>query len=261
MTAVVVAFNDARYLGECLRRLSFCVDAVVVDLGSADDSVAVAEAMGARVVEHGWVPYGELAREFAFSQAKTDWVISLDPDIMFPEGAEHLLEELILQHSRAGLLAVPYQNYFGGKPLRYGRWGGLRADFPVLVNRNRVDVVTSVHGGGLKMRAGFDALTTRGLGDYVLKHYWVESWQELEQKLQRYLASTAESRYQAGQRSRGLSWVPRATFVLVHSLVYRLGFLDGWDGVRLSVVAAAYERRIDAALLSLQRQQTDSWNA
>lgn len=48
LSAVVVAYNEAHYLSECLRRLTFCDEILVIDLGSQDRSIEIAKGQGAR---------------------------------------------------------------------------------------------------------------------------------------------------------------------------------------------------------------------
>ena len=51
----------------------------MVDSGSRDDTVALAQRCGARVVEHAWEGYGP-QKNFAVAQARHDWVLCIDAD-------------------------------------------------------------------------------------------------------------------------------------------------------------------------------------
>lgn len=56
------------------------VELVVVDTGSVDRTVAIAEAHGARVVRFAWTGDFSAARNFAFAQATGQWMLPLDAD-------------------------------------------------------------------------------------------------------------------------------------------------------------------------------------
>ena len=83
-SGVVITFNEAQHLRQCLQGLTFCEELVVVDLGSNDDSLTIADQMGARVVHHERVPVIEKVRAFAVAQAGYDWVVFVDPDFVLP---------------------------------------------------------------------------------------------------------------------------------------------------------------------------------
>lgn len=79
-----------RVLG-CARVV--CDEMIVVDTGSTDDTVAKAEAMGAKVYHFVWIHDFAAARNFAFSHCTKDWVMWLDgDDIITPENQRHILE-------------------------------------------------------------------------------------------------------------------------------------------------------------------------
>jgi glycosyltransferase involved in cell wall biosynthesis len=58
----------------------FADEMIVVDTGSTDDTVAKAEAMGAKVRHFGWIDDFAAARNYSFSQCTMDWIIWLDGD-------------------------------------------------------------------------------------------------------------------------------------------------------------------------------------
>ncbi|MCI8584783.1 MAG: glycosyltransferase [Lachnospiraceae bacterium] len=65
---------------------------IVVDTGSTDQTVAVAERLGAKVFHFPWIDDFSAAKNYAIEQAKGDWIVFLDADEYFlPEDVEKLL--------------------------------------------------------------------------------------------------------------------------------------------------------------------------
>src|SRR5450756_2326711 len=95
ISGVVVTYNEAHFLPETLRRLSFCDELIVVDLGSQDNCVEIAQQAGAIVLHHEKVTIGELVRQYAVEHARYDWVLFADPDLFFPEGIGPRLKGLL----------------------------------------------------------------------------------------------------------------------------------------------------------------------
>ena len=71
-------------------------DVVVVDSGSRDDTVAVAEAHGARVIFNAWPGYGPQKR-FAEDAARHAWILFLDADEWLPREAREEIAALFAQ--------------------------------------------------------------------------------------------------------------------------------------------------------------------
>jgi len=79
LSAIVITKNEASNIAECLDSLAFCDERIVVDSGSTDDTVRIAEGKGAKVVQHAFAGFGA-QKNFALSLAQGEWVLSLDAD-------------------------------------------------------------------------------------------------------------------------------------------------------------------------------------
>ncbi len=80
LSVFIIAKNEADRIPATLASVRHWVDEViVVDSGSSDETVAVSEAMGARVVYRAWEGYGP-QKVFAEGLCRNDWVLNLDAD-------------------------------------------------------------------------------------------------------------------------------------------------------------------------------------
>lgn len=67
-----------------------CAEVVVVDSGSTDDTVALAEKAGARVIRQPWLGNGKQKR-FAEDQCRNDWLLDIDADeVVTPDFAREV---------------------------------------------------------------------------------------------------------------------------------------------------------------------------
>lgn len=77
----VIARNEADMIADCLDSVKGFVDeTVVVDTGSTDRTVEIAEAHGARVEHFEWINDFAAARNYAIECATADWILMLDAD-------------------------------------------------------------------------------------------------------------------------------------------------------------------------------------
>lgn len=81
LALVVIARNEARCIARCLESARPHVDAMIVlDTGSTDDTVAIAEACGATVHPFTWCDDFSAARNAALGHSDADWNLILDCD-------------------------------------------------------------------------------------------------------------------------------------------------------------------------------------
>ncbi len=83
----MIVRDEEKYLEQCLDSARKAVDEViVVDTGSEDGTIRIAQKLGARVYHHRWKDDFSEARNFSLKQATGDWILYLDADeVLTPE--------------------------------------------------------------------------------------------------------------------------------------------------------------------------------
>lgn len=221
LSAVLITRNEARRLAACLESLSFADEILVVDSGSDDDTVAVAERFSARVIQHPWLGFGP-QKYFAVEQAEHDWVLCIDADERVGPDLRESIEEA-LTHGRAKACRLTRRNRFLGRWLRHGegypdhvvrmfhrhyaQWSDDVVHETVLTDDTPL---ITLHGDLLHE-------SEDGVCDYATKQV-------------RYARLQAERLRAAGRRSSALKVIgsPFARFLKFY--IIRLGFLDGLPG-------------------------------
>ncbi|MEO5568581.1 MAG: glycosyltransferase family 2 protein [Gemmatimonadaceae bacterium] len=120
VSAVLITRNAERLLGQVLDALRWCDEILIVDSGSADATLAIANTRHARVLSHAFEGYGP-QKAWAVSQATHDWVLVVDGDeIVTPE----LRQEMEVRLERDGTAfagyEVPISLVFLGRLMRHG---------------------------------------------------------------------------------------------------------------------------------------------
>lgn len=89
LALVMIVKNEARGLARCLQSVQGVVDeCIVLDTGSTDDTVAIAQAHGARVAHFSWVDDFSAARNAALALSNAHWHLVLDGDEWLPAADE-----------------------------------------------------------------------------------------------------------------------------------------------------------------------------
>src|SRR4051812_26594975 len=254
ITAVVGSHDEAPLLPACLQALAFCDELIVVDIACSDDTRAVAEAHGARVIPHAWVPIAEQAREQAIAEARHDWLLIRDPDEVIPPGLQRDLREVFPTLGPAvGLVTAPTQRFFRRDPMRGTVWGGVKRD-RLLAKRGLDEFPTAVHRR-LPRREGVEVVDIPYRGDNAILHYWVSGYRVFLERHARYLRLEGPGRADAGEVT-GPGAIARAPVAAFRrSFLRERGYRDGLRGLVLSVAWAVYAGGSELMLLRELRRR------
>ena len=223
LSLCVITRDAADSLEACLRSVPFAAECIVVDSGSADDTVEISRRMGARVVEHAWLGFGA-QKNFAVAQATHDWVLCLDADErLSPELAAEIAGLLASDAPRAAAFAMPRCNRFLGRWLRHGE--GYPDWNTRLFDRRRARWTEDpVHEHVVT-----DDGVARLRGD--LLHASAESIERYLAKQNRYTTLQAAAMHARGEHA-GIARMVAAPLVrFVRFYLVRLGVLDGIPGL------------------------------
>jgi len=220
ISVVIIAKNAASQIAACIDSVAFAAEILVVDSGSEDETRAIADVRGCRLIEKEWLGFGR-QKQFAVGEAAHDWVLCLDVD----ERVTPQLQESI----RAAMASQKYEAWRMRRRNRFlGRWLAHGEGYPDwslrLFHRQFASwsndpvheaVITTADVGSLE-------------GD--LQHDSAEDVSTYLAKQNRYSSLHAEALFQQGVRAgyMKLFLSPLARFIKFY--FFRRGFLDGGPG-------------------------------
>jgi glycosyltransferase involved in cell wall biosynthesis len=271
ISVLILTLNEELNLPACLESVKESDDIVVLDDGSSDRTVEIAEAFGARVIRYS--AGGERAqREYSLRSIpfKYSWVYNPDADEVTPL---ELWEEMVRVTSDDTRPEVAYRVRF--KVMFMGRWVRRCSLYPTWVVRlfrpealsfeRETNLTYNVNGitGYLKQHFLHHSFN-KGLSAWFDKH---NRYSDIEAK--EALQVLGENRIDwqgilslsdpARRRKalKALAWhLPcRSGFVFCHLFFVRMGFLDGVAGWRYCRMRAMYEYMIDLKIVELRRRE------
>lgn len=247
LSVVVITRNEAANLRACLASVPFADEVVVLDSGSTDDTVAIARACGARVVQSDdWPGFGP-QKNRALALARGEWVLSLDADErVTPELAAQLLAALDAADALA--YEVPRLTRFCGQWIRHCGW---TPDYVLrLFRRGQARFSDDlVHERVIVARPqAVRRLTSPLLHESypTPSHYW--------RKLEAYSQAWAAQRHAQGRTTSMSRAVVSGLAAFLRSYLLRLGFLDGAMGLAVCTMQAQAAFGKYFALYCLNRQ-------
>ncbi|HEX4167834.1 MAG TPA: glycosyltransferase family 2 protein [Bryobacteraceae bacterium] len=231
ISAAIITFNEEKNIARVIESLRCCDEILVLDSGSNDRTVPIANKLGARVVEASWHGYAA-QKNIATELAAYDWVLALDAD----ESLSEALEAEIWQIKKAG---PKFDGYTMPRLAQYlGRWilhSGWYPDRKVrLFNRLKARWVGEFVHESVKVDGTIGHLESN------LLHFTCESLSEHLRTMDRYTTLAAQEI--AARRSNisltRLLLDPPWTFFRTYIL--KRGFMDGVEGLAIAYMAAFY---------------------
>jgi len=255
VTVVIPVKNEARNLPTCLERIRGFAEVLVVDSGSTDETVAIARAAGATVLEFAWDGRFPKKRNWVLRTHvfKTPWVLFLDADeYVTPEVVQEL--RLVLPATSHTGFWIAYDNVFMGRLLRFGapmsklaliRVGSGEYEQIEEEGWSALDMEVHEHpvltGSVGRLTAHVEHNDYKGLRAYIDRHNEYSSWEAA--RFAR-LAKTPEAwdSFTPVQRRKYRSlaswWLAPAYFFYCY--VWKQGFRDGFAGFAFAAMKGIY---------------------
>jgi glycosyltransferase involved in cell wall biosynthesis len=232
LSAIVIAKDEEKHIGDCLASLAFADETVVlVDSQSADRTREIAGKFTPHVFVQEWKGYAETKR-IAAGKARGDWILWIDADErVTPELAGEIKRNLERAPVQAAF-RVKRKAFFLGKWIRHGGW------YP-----GRVTRLFRKDRGRFNGAAVHEGLVIDGpVGDlnHPLLHYTDESLERYFRKFNEYTELAAREMAERGKPFRAANLFFRPFHLFMKMYVFRFGFLDGMEGFILAVLSAHY---------------------
>ena len=236
LSVAIITRDEEAVLARTLESIRWADEIIVIDSGSMDNTLSIARAHGARVYEEAWHGFGA-QKNLAIEKCASDWILSLDADEEVSPALADEIRGLLAAEPASTAYYLPRRNSFLG---RWIRRGGYYPDRKLrLFARGAARFEErSVHE---TMRATGPIGALRG----DLLHHSYPTLESYIEHMNRYSTLGAETAVAGGRAPRGalsFAWSvllnPAATFL--YNYVFRLGFLDGREGLLLHLYHSAY---------------------
>jgi glycosyltransferase involved in cell wall biosynthesis len=255
LSVVLITHNEEHNLGRTLESVKVLMgdeqgEIIVVDSGSTDRTVQIAESHGAKVFVEEWKGFAA-QKNSALDKATGDWILSLDADEEVEPTLAEEIEHYILGKARQStadgapkwtiaVLAktingfwIPRKNHFLGRWIKHGgywpdpklrlfRRGSARFEDRLVHEDVKLNGVTG------KLRGALIHHSYPTVSDYI-------------EHMNRYSSLGAEMVAARGRvRFTAINLTLRPLWTFLYNYIFRLGFLDGKEGFLLHVNHSIY---------------------
>lgn len=246
ISAVVITYNEAANISACIAALQKAVDEVlIIDSKSQDQTVSIADSLGARVVETDWKGYTD-TKNWGNSLATHDWILSIDADEVLSDELIASIQSLSLAEDE--VYALDRLTNYCGQWIKHSGW---YPEWKVrLFHRQHTQWEGAFVHERLKHSKSLRVAKLSG----KLFHYSYKTSQEHLERINKYAKLSAMELHSKGRKSNFLKrWLSPA-FRFLKTFFLKRAFLDGKNGWIISIRNA---RLVHLKYTILQRLNKD----
>jgi len=196
LTAIVPVLNEEANIEDCLSRLTFADEILVVDSGSTDRTLDIARNFQARIIHRDY-NYSASQKNWAIPQAKHEWVLVCDADERVTDQLREEIEAVLSTDSKYVGYSIPRATYFLGRRIRHCGWSPQR-------DRN-VRLFLRDKGRYQDRQVHADVVCQGPVGrlNSPLVHYSFKTFEQYITKMNRYTTWAAKDIFDAGRNMPG----------------------------------------------------------
>lgn len=231
VSVFIIARNEADRIPLTIRSVRDWADEVIViDSGSADDTVEVAESLGARVVFNEWRGYGP-QKVFGEGLCRNDWLLNLDADEEVSPDLARNIRALLQGTPDCAAYRLPILPLYSFQ-IRGHAWTATHK--PVRLYRKSA--------AGFKDSPVYDSVVVRegrtGTLRGMVNHRSFRSLAHHVDKVNSYSSAQAEELFKRGRNPSAVELLLVPPLAFLKQLVLRREFVNGVDGVIISYMYA-----------------------
>jgi glycosyltransferase involved in cell wall biosynthesis len=245
ITGMVITLNESKNITECIESLlQVCSEIIVVDSNSTDNTVELAESLGAKVVTQSYLGDG-FQKNVGLDYACNEWVLSLDADERLTDEMVNEIKQLDLKLTMHDAFAFRRRNYIGSRWIKQCGW---YPDFCIRLYNSKKTKFAEV-----KQHASVQAQNPERINADII-HYSFENIGQLFAKPGRnFSGRAAKIMYKKGKRANSFSPFTHGLNAFVRKYIFQKGFLGGVDGMTVALSSAVNSYLKYAKLLEYQR--------
>jgi glycosyltransferase involved in cell wall biosynthesis len=251
LSVVIIAGNEEANLPRCLDAVKWADEIVVVDSGSVDRTVPVAQEYGARVIQIEWAGFGA-SKQAGVDAARGEWILSVDADEVVPEALADEIKAVLRTNDQVVGYYLPRLTQFLGRWMKHGGW---YPDHVLrLFRRDR---------GGFDGAVVHESVVVNGPTarlQHALRHFCYPDLDSYFEKLTRYTTLAAQDLHEQGRRTSWFKIVVNPVAKFTKQYCLRGGWLDGLEGLVLALLSAGYVMTKYVKLRDLNRRSAGETN-
>ncbi len=224
LSVIIPTFNEASYIEDALKSVSFADEIILIDSLSTDDTLEIAKPYVTKILEREFDNFSN-QKNFALKHTTCEWVLFLDADERVTQSLEAEIKQTIAHPLHNGY-KINFPHFYMNRFLYHESDMVLR-----LIKREGGYYTGDVHeklqidGSIGKLENNMIHYTYKGLKNYIKKR-------------ESYAWFQAGQLHERGKTTSVLNLMFRPAFRFFRSYILKGGFMDGIPGLAVAAVNA-----------------------
>ncbi|MGB5417221.1 glycosyltransferase family 2 protein [Algibacter sp.] len=231
ISALMITYNEVNHIDEVINNISFADEIIVIDAFSTDGTLTKLSAFkDVKTIQREFKNFAD-QRNFAIEQASHDWILFIDSDERItPKLKEEILETVNTSKNIAGFM-VKRLYFFKKKRIRFS---GFQSDTTYRLFKNgKVKYIEDKIVHELPKIDGNSKILKHNM-----LHYCFDSAEHYKSKMEQYAKLKALELHQKGKKSNIFQFYFRPLYKFIVNYFFRLGILDGKEGLIICYLSA-----------------------
>jgi glycosyltransferase involved in cell wall biosynthesis len=221
LSTVIITKNEQQNIARCLSSVKDLSDEILIyDSGSTDETIVIANKMGAKVISGEWLGFGATKHK-ATDLAKNDWILSIDADEEVSDKLKQEIQNKFLQLESESAYALPRSSFFLGRWIRFGGW---TPDYQIRLFNKKYSQWNKnlIH----------EKVETQSIKYFSkkLNHYVFKNISHQVQTNDRYSGLLAEKMKNEGKKFNWFHFLTKPSVKFIECYFLKLGIFDGYVG-------------------------------
>jgi len=227
ITAIIITLNEEENIEKCLQSLTWVNEIIIVDSGSTDRTQEIAKKYTNYFFYSEWEGFGS-QKQKALDKASSEWILSIDADEIITDELREEIIKIIGSKDFLNGYKIPRRSFYMGKFIKHCGW------YPDYVTRLALRNNCYFSDDIVHERLVLNNENT-GFCKFNIEHYPYKNITHHIEKINKYSELSAIKMFENNQEVSWLKILITPFFGFFRAFFLRLGFLDGWQGLIVSI--------------------------
>lgn len=228
----LITYNEEKNLARTLDSIiEIANEIVIVDSGSTDKTLEIANRYNASVYSEEWKGYG-MQKNSVIEKCSSEWILLIDADEEISKDLRNTIKAIISDENSKKVYKPNFTAVCFGRKIKHGGWS----------NHYRVRLFKNGAGkyNDREVHEKFITNEEIGLLKEEIYHHTYEDLEDYFNKFNRYTSESANQYKKQNKKKPFVIFYLDSIFKFFKMYILKLGFLDGYEGYLLAKLSSFY---------------------